>query len=321
MTAAAVHPSSLDDAEDLGEGRSAAEKEEDPHLVEKSLGLLSRYDLVRRKCRSLVSDRRFDTFILAAILLNSITLACVDYRFVDDNYEPSSELSLRNSALEKLELVFTVVFAMECALKIAAYGFIKGTRSYLRDGWNVLDFVIVVLGLLGLIPGVPNLSVLRSFRVLRPLRSVSKLPSLRKIATAFIESVSELANVGVLLLFILASFTLFGVTFWAGLFNSRCRLTPFPLRVPANCRNATDACWWNEFLLDAVTNPDQYRCLPFENDADSWTQSSSPWLLSGPQDCVWPVDETDLRVCSAGSHTCSRPVAFMGKQISRTCGR
>lgn len=168
--------------------------------------------------------------------------------------------------------------------------------------------------------------MLRSFRVLRPLRSISKLKSLRKIATAFIESIGDLVNVGILLLFVLVFYTLFGVTFWRGLFHMRCRLTPFPVKMPLGCKDVTDKCW-EGFLRDVITDPDAHRCLPYPNDdVDTWTQSSSPWFTYGPQDCVWPIDETDLRVCSSnsglGSYTCSRPVTFMGDvDVVRTCGR
>ena len=187
---------------------------------------------------------------------------------------------------------------------------------------------ILSYSIIGLTPGLPNsnLSVLRSFRVLRPLRSISKLKSLRKIATAFIESIGDLVNVGFVLLFVLVFFTLFGVTFWRGLFHMRCRLTPFPVKMPLGCEKVSDKCW-EDFLLDAVTNPDAYRCLSYPNDnVDAWTQSSSPWFTYGPQDCVWPIDNTDLRVCSStsglDSHTCSRPVTFMGDvNVERTCGR
>ncbi|KAL7543245.1 hypothetical protein ACHAXR_012558 [Thalassiosira sp. AJA248-18] len=279
----------------------------------------------RKRIIKLVSPSSyFDTFILAAIFLNTIAIACVDYRYIDENYQPSAELSVRNSVIEKAEIIFTTIFTAECILKVVAYGFVRGKRAYLRDGWNILDFVIVIVSILGLIPGVPNFSVLRSFRVLRPLRSVSKLPSLRKIASAFIKSIGDLANVMVLLLFILACFTLFGVTFWRGLFHFRCRLTPFPVKMPVDCSNATDTCW-DQFLLDAVSDPDAHRCLPFpNNDDEAWTQSSSPWFLSGSQDCIWPIDKADLRVCSEstgpGSYTCSRPATFMDVDISRTCG-
>lgn len=47
---------------------------------------------------------------------------------------------------EKLEYFFLIVFAIEAALKIIAYGFLFHADAYLRNGWNVLDFTIVFLG-------------------------------------------------------------------------------------------------------------------------------------------------------------------------------
>ena len=95
----------------------------------------------RQRTANLVSSSYFDAFILVAIILNSILIACVDYRAVDDNYQPS----IVTSIIEKCEVVFTVVFATECLLKVIAYGFMKGRHAYIRDGWNVLDFIIVVI--------------------------------------------------------------------------------------------------------------------------------------------------------------------------------
>ncbi len=81
----------------------------------------------------------FDGFVLASILLNSILLAHVDYRVVDDEYQPSSDLSMRNNVIEKCEMTFTVIFATECILKTFAHGLVRGKHAYLRDGWNILD--------------------------------------------------------------------------------------------------------------------------------------------------------------------------------------
>ena len=47
---------------------------------------------------------------------------------------------------ESVELVFIVVFTLECVLKIIAYGFLFHPGAYLRNGWNILDFFIVVIG-------------------------------------------------------------------------------------------------------------------------------------------------------------------------------
>lgn len=256
----------------------------------------------------------FDNFIVAAILLNSITLACVDYEHVDNNYQPSTDSSPRNSFIEKAEYVFTFVFACECMLKCAAYGFWRGKQAYFHDGWNVLDLCILIVSILALLPNVPNFLMLRSFRVFRPLRSISKLPNLRRIVIGFIKSLPELSNVLLLLLFILVGFAIFGVTFWRGLFHWRCRLTPYPIKMPLDCRNASEPCW-DEFILDAVSHPDAYKCLPLENDDTRWSTE--------PQDCIWPIDENDARVCGVlgeGYHGCVEQVEFMAMNVSRICG-
>ena len=265
--------------------------------------------------KQIVSSSLFNNFILVAIILNSILIACVDYRFVDDNYQPRTDGSLRNDAIEKAEIVFTIFFATECLLKSIAFGFVRGKQAYVKDGWNVLDFIIVLASILNFVPGLPNFSVVRGLRVLRPLRSISRLPNLRKIIDVLLGSLGELANAMVLLLFILVCFSLLGLLTWSGLFHYRCRLTPFPVRMPLNCRSIADECW-NYFVLDAVTNPEAHRCLPASNDDVMWQ--------SGRRDCIWPIDETDLRVCSEtnrGFHSCLSGTSFMGRDInSTTCG-
>ena len=47
---------------------------------------------------------------------------------------------------ERIEYVFVVIFTLEAILKVIAYGFVLHSGAYLRNGWNVLDFVIVVIG-------------------------------------------------------------------------------------------------------------------------------------------------------------------------------
>ena len=47
---------------------------------------------------------------------------------------------------EVAEYFFLAVFAIEGLLKIIAYGFVMHPGAYLRNGWNILDFSIVVIG-------------------------------------------------------------------------------------------------------------------------------------------------------------------------------
>ena len=52
--------------------------------------------------------------------------------------------------------VFTAIFLIECILKILGMGFFMHKNSYLRDFWNWLDFLVVVVSVLGWVPGLAN---------------------------------------------------------------------------------------------------------------------------------------------------------------------
>ena len=76
---------------------------------------------------------------MLAILGNSICLSLYDYSDRDGN-------SAYNQSLNVIGDVFTIVFLLEAAIKILAMGFILHKFAYIRDGWNLIDFIIVVTG-------------------------------------------------------------------------------------------------------------------------------------------------------------------------------
>lgn len=47
---------------------------------------------------------------------------------------------------EQVEYVFLIIFTVETFLKIIAYGLVLHPSAYIRNGWNLLDFVIVIVG-------------------------------------------------------------------------------------------------------------------------------------------------------------------------------
>ncbi|TMS02864.1 Voltage-dependent L-type calcium channel subunit alpha-1C, partial [Larimichthys crocea] len=93
---------------------------------------------------------------------------------------------------ERVEYLFLIIFTVEAFLKVIAYGLLFHPNAYLRNGWNLLDFIIVVVGLFSAIleqatkvdGATPiggkaagfDVKALRAFRVLRPLRLVSGVP-------------------------------------------------------------------------------------------------------------------------------------------------
>ena len=164
--------------------------------------------------------------------------------------------------------------------------------------------------------------MIRSFRVLRPLRSVSKLPGLQKIIGGLIDSLGHLSNVMLLLMFLVICFSITGVLFWNGILHARCRLTPYPVRMANGCRDVLAPCW-ETYLKNVTESPESFRCVPYDNDNRKWTSKTSPWLLNGEQDCIWPIDIFDERVCSLngnGIYSCPTIYPPGLKEINRTCG-
>ena len=52
---------------------------------------------------------------------------------------------------DTIDLVFLCIYTTEMVLKIIAMGFFMREFTYLRDGWNLLDFLIVFISLLSII--------------------------------------------------------------------------------------------------------------------------------------------------------------------------
>merc|ERR1719171_610701 len=112
--------------------------------------------------------------------------------------------------------------------------------SYLRDGWNVLDFTVVISGLATTaVESDSPLTFLRVFRVLRPLRSAAMLPGMRTLVNSVLASLPRLANVFGMGCFLLMIFGIMGIQFWGGVVHRRCRLTPDPI-VFGTCAEVTD---------------------------------------------------------------------------------
>jgi hypothetical protein len=109
-------------------------------------------------------------------------------------------------------------------VKIVSLGFVFNKGSYLRDGWNILDFVIIASGYMGMFlsgSGV-KLSALRSFRVIRPLRTISSVAGLRVIVSALINALPLLRDSLLVLLFFFLVFAIAGSQLFTGALKNRC---------------------------------------------------------------------------------------------------
>jgi hypothetical protein len=156
-----------------------------------------------------MENKWFDRSVIFLIGLNSLMLGLIDYTWVDDGNQ--TDMPLSNSITEKSEILFTLFFTFECCVKILSMGIIVDNKSYLRDGWNWLDFIVVITAILSIFPGFGNVSALRTFRLFRPLRSLSAIPSMKILVNTLLNSVSQLSNILILDTFFIFTFAIFGL--------------------------------------------------------------------------------------------------------------
>uniref|UniRef100_A0A671YSC2 Voltage-dependent N-type calcium channel subunit alpha-1B n=1 Tax=Sparus aurata TaxID=8175 RepID=A0A671YSC2_SPAAU len=153
--------------------------------------------------------------ILATIIANCIVLAL-------EQHLPSGDKTPMSERLDDTEPYFIGIFCFEAAIKIIALGFAFHKGSYLRNGWNVMDFVVVLTGILAKVGSDFDLRTLRAVRVLRPLKLVSGIPSLQVVLKSIMKAMVPLLQIGLLLFFAIVMFAIIGVEFYMGKFHHTC---------------------------------------------------------------------------------------------------
>ncbi|XP_069874619.1 voltage-dependent L-type calcium channel subunit alpha-1D isoform X13 [Dipodomys merriami] len=198
----------------------------------RALFCLSLNNPIRRACISIVEWKPFDIFILLAIFANCVALA-IYIPFPEDDSNST------NHNLEKVEYAFLIIFTVETFLKIIAYGLLLHPNAYVRNGWNLLDFVIVIVGLFSVIleqltketeggnhssgkSGGFDVKALRAFRVLRPLRLVSGVPSLQVVLNSIIKAMVPLLHIALLVLFVIIIYAIIGLELFIGKMHKTC---------------------------------------------------------------------------------------------------
>lgn len=163
-------------------------------------------------CSQITRSRYFELFISVVILFNTISLALED---------PAK--SNQPQPFDVFELMFLLIYTIECIMKILAQGLAIKAGSYFRDPLNILDFIIVLTAWLDRYASQGfNLNALRVMRILRPLRSVTSIKGLKVLVLALFKSFVPLTAALVILIFCLLIFAIAGLQLFKGLFRYRC---------------------------------------------------------------------------------------------------
>ncbi|XP_077470736.1 voltage-dependent R-type calcium channel subunit alpha-1E isoform X2 [Stigmatopora argus] len=187
--------------------------------VNRSLFLFAEDNIIRKYARRIIEWPPFEYMILATITANCVVLAL-------EQHLPGEDKTPMAKRLEKTEPYFIGIFCFEAGIKLVALGFVFHKGSYLRNGWNVMDFIVVLSGILataGAHMNIPvDLRTLRAVRVLRPLKLVSGIPSLQIVLKSIMKAMVPLLQIGLLLFFAILMFAIIGLEFYSGKLHHTC---------------------------------------------------------------------------------------------------
>uniref|UniRef100_A0A7N6A6I8 Sodium channel protein n=1 Tax=Anabas testudineus TaxID=64144 RepID=A0A7N6A6I8_ANATE len=156
-----------------------------------------------------ITKQAFDIVIMILICLNMVTMMVE----TDDQTQEMAKI------LYWINMVFIVLFTGECMLKM-----ISLRHYYFTIGWNIFDFVVVILSIVGMFLSEviekyfvsPTLfRVIRLARIGRILRLIKGAKGIRTLLFALMMSLPALFNIGLLLFLVMFIYAIFGMSNFA----------------------------------------------------------------------------------------------------------
>lgn len=195
--------------------RSRLQHAEDVRLLQEqacdtAFGVFTRENPVRRFCVEIATSRRFDWFITICILASMVLLAI-------DGPQNKKHTPEYIDFGKKADMTFMIVFWVEAIVKMIALG----ARGYFRDGWNILDFFIVLLSTAEkAASGKGSLGrALRIGRLFRAFRLIHHVKGIQSVLLAIYYSIPDLGIVFALVFIFYMIFSILGMDLYMGTFK------------------------------------------------------------------------------------------------------
>ncbi|XP_068184659.1 sodium channel, voltage-gated, type I-like, alpha [Antennarius striatus] len=155
------------------------------------------------------TKQAFDIVIMVLIWLNMVAMMV----------ETADQSDDMDKVLYVINIAFIIIFAGECLLKM-----ISLRHYYFTNGWNVFDFIVVILSIIGVFLAEmiekyfvsPTLfRVIRLARIGRVLRLIKSAKGIRTLLFALMMSLPALFNIGLLLFLVMFIYAIFGMSNFA----------------------------------------------------------------------------------------------------------
>uniref|UniRef100_A0A3Q2QKX1 Calcium channel, voltage-dependent, N type, alpha 1B subunit, a n=1 Tax=Fundulus heteroclitus TaxID=8078 RepID=A0A3Q2QKX1_FUNHE len=193
----------------------------------------------------------FEYSIMIMIALNTVVLM-MKFHGAPDFYE---------AMLKYLNVVFTTLFSLECVLKIIAFG----PLNYLKDAWNVFDFVTVLGSITDILvteikDRLLNLSFLRLFRAARLIKLLRQGYTIRILLWTFVQSFKALPYVCLLIAMLFFIYAIIGMQVFGNIelnedtaINHHNNFRTFLQALMLLFRSATGEAW-HEIMLSCLSH-------------------------------------------------------------------
>ncbi|XP_047655702.1 voltage-dependent R-type calcium channel subunit alpha-1E isoform X3 [Tachysurus fulvidraco] len=222
----------------------------------------------------------FEYTVLTMITLNTIVLMMKYY----------SAPPVYDAVLKHLNTAFTLLFSIECVLKILAFGFM----NYFRDTWNIFDFITVLGSITEIIVDQQsasfNMSFLKLFRAARLIKLLRQGYTIRILLWTFVQSFKALPYVCLLIAMLFFIYAIIGMQVFGNIklieethINQHNNFKTFFGALMLLFRSATGESW-QEIMLSCLggqkCEADLTRTLPSDPDGGCGTDFAYFYFVS-----------------------------------------
>jgi len=138
-----------------------------------------------------IRDSKFFTGIVIAVIVASAIYAGVSSYNIPNQY---------TVLLDYFDYAITIFFLIEILIRIFAEA--NHPIRFFKNGWNVFDFIIVVVSLVP-VDGASSAFVARLLRIIRILRIITVVPAFRHIIESIFKSIPRVSFIALLMFIVI----------------------------------------------------------------------------------------------------------------------
>jgi voltage-gated sodium channel len=154
------------------------------------------WELFQARFQKIRDNKVFELFVIGVIVFSSLVIGVRTYEL-----HP-----LLDGGLRFLDYAVTLFFVIELTIRMAAE---QRFTDFFKKGWNIFDFIIVVVSLIPLDDSQYAL-VARMLRLFRVMRLISFIPELRVLVNALISAMPRMGYVALLMFIIFYLYAVIG---------------------------------------------------------------------------------------------------------------